>query len=165
MAGKSILGIIVAGCLMWIGILPALCAAPVLQENTPLGTSEVAAENALAVIERVNGERTSRGLPALVAADALQEAAQVRAQEIGVSMSHTRPDGNRWYTVSEEAFAENLAAGHTGAEQVVDDWMGSEGHRKNILNKDYTKVGAAYIHTESGRYWTLLFGCEQVHPV
>lgn len=39
---------------------------------------------------------------------------------------------------------------------VVEGWMNSEGHRKNILRPEYNYIGVAYLHksnSEYGRYW------------
>jgi uncharacterized protein YkwD len=42
------------------------------------------------------------------------------------------------------AMAENIAVGYKSAAAVVEGWMKSEGHRKNILNCDYTMIGIGY---------------------
>ena len=37
-------------------------------------------------------------------------------------------------------------------------WMGSEGHRDNILNEGYTNIGVGYFMDSSGLgYWTQIF--------
>jgi len=50
---------------------------------------------------------------------------------------------------------ENIAKGQATPQAVVNAWMNSSGHRANILNASYTKIGARYV-TE-GRYWTQMF--------
>ena len=50
---------------------------------------------------------------------------------------------------------ENIAAGHTTPEWVVDAWMNSEGHRTNILEKSFTHMGIG--HVARGNYWTQMF--------
>jgi len=86
-------------------------------------------------------------------------AAQVRAKEIKTSFSHTRPDGRSCFTALDEAGAsymgagENIAIGQRTPEQVVNDWMNSEGHRKNILNSNFKYIGVGV----DGTAWTQLF--------
>jgi len=41
---------------------------------------------------------------------------------------------------------------------VMDAWMNSDGHRKNILNANYTQIGVGIAKTASGQYvWTQMF--------
>ena len=49
--------------------------------------------------------------------------------------------------------AENIAVGQITATQVVADWMKSSGHRANILNSKFARVG---IGSRNGR-WTQVF--------
>lgn len=54
--------------------------------------------------------------------------------------------------------AENIAMGQQTPEAVVKSWMNSEGHRKNILNPNYTDLGVGLAKTSSGTpYWTQMF--------
>ncbi|GGD83887.1 hypothetical protein GCM10010911_47630 [Paenibacillus nasutitermitis] len=50
--------------------------------------------------------------------------------------------------ISFSSAGENIANGQTSAEQVMNDWMNSEGHRANILNGSYTKIGIAQFNGE-----------------
>ena len=52
------------------------------------------------------------------------------------------------------AIAENVAQGQKNPSQVVNAWMKSPGHRKNILSPKYTEIGVGY----SNNYWTQVFG-------
>lgn len=52
--------------------------------------------------------------------------------------------------------AENIAVGQRSAAQVMDGWMSSPGHRRNILDCDYTAIGVGLW--SSGWYWTQDFG-------
>jgi uncharacterized protein YkwD len=57
-----------------------------------------------------------------------------------------------------KAAGENIAAGQKTAEEVMDGWMNSEGHRANILNPDFTHIGIGYVQGgDYGTYWTQLF--------
>lgn len=59
------------------------------------------------------------------------------------------------------AASENIAAGQTTAKQVVDGWIKSEGHCKNIMDGTVTQLGVGYaVRTASGKttpYWTQNF--------
>lgn len=119
------------------------------------------------VLDLVNDARADAGLNALELDPALCGAAQVRAVECVGSFSHTRPNGARYKTAITEAgltatyTGENIATGHTSAKQVVDAWMKSEGHRANILNEHYTKLGVGLEANTGSRYrgyaWAQLF--------
>lgn len=119
------------------------------------------------VLELVNAARSEAGLNALELDPTLCGAAQVRAVECVGSFSHTRPNGARYKTAITEAgltasyTGENIATGHTSAKQVVDAWMKSEGHRANILNEHYTRLGLGFQANTGNRYrgyaWAQLF--------
>lgn len=73
-----------------------------------------------AVLSKVNQIRVANGLNALRYDAALESTSTVRASEITVKFSHTRPDGSDWYTVNEDLmYGENLAEGFKTADEVV----------------------------------------------
>jgi uncharacterized protein YkwD len=56
--------------------------------------------------------------------------------------------------------AENIAKGQRHSGEAVADWMNSAGHRANILNGRYRRIGAAAYRTPDGTiYW-----CQQFLP-
>ena len=117
-----------------------------------------------AVVALVNAERAKAGLSPLTVDTRVAEAAQLRAQEIKKTFSHTRPDGSSFSTalsqagVSYRGTGENIAYGQNSPEAVMQGWMNSSGHRANILNKDYTSIGVGHYKDASGTdYWTQLF--------
>ena len=62
------------------------------------------------------------------------------------------------YGVSYRSAGENIAMGQTSPQQVMEGWMNSSGHRANILNTSYTKIGVGIARNSSGRYyWTQHF--------
>ncbi len=117
------------------------------------------------VLKLVNEERAKVGAQPLVLDASLCEAATVRAQEIITLFSHTRPDGTSCFSVladmgiSYMTCGENIAAGYATPEAVVSSWMDSEGHRENILNASYGKLGVGFVKTDAGYryYWVQLF--------
>ncbi|QEO10849.1 hypothetical protein FLP23_09295 [Protaetiibacter larvae] len=57
------------------------------------------------------------------------------------------------------SWGENIAWGYGSASAVVEGWMGSAGHRANILNGGYTLHGACSAAGGDGRlYWVQQFG-------
>jgi len=58
--------------------------------------------------------------------------------------------------------AENIAMGQKTPKQVVEAWMKSEGHRKNILTPELTEIGIGIEKNAKGQlYWTQNFGTPQ----
>jgi uncharacterized protein YkwD len=53
--------------------------------------------------------------------------------------------------------AENIAVGQRSSQEVVKSWMNSPGHRANILNQTYRKIGAAAYRNANGT----IFWCQQ----
>lgn len=116
------------------------------------------------VVKLVNEERAKVGAGALTLDKEIEAAALVRAKEIEISFSHSRPDGRNFSTALTDAgitfhsSGENIAWGQRSPEEVVKAWMNSEGHRANILNTNFTKIGVGYYQNGAGRnYWTQLF--------
>lgn len=117
-----------------------------------------------AVVDLVNAERAKAGLRPLSVDTRVAQAAQLRAQEIKKSFSHTRPDGSSFSSalnqagVSYSGTGENIAYGQNSPEAVMQGWMNSSGHKANILNKDYTSIGVGHYKDASGTdYWTQIF--------
>lgn len=134
--------------------------------NTPENKPEADKELTFAeqVVELVNQERTKAGLSAVTLDQNIASAALVRAKEIETSFSHTRPNGSKFSTalteqgVTFKGAGENIAWGQKSPEAVMQAWMNSEGHRANILNKNFTKIGVGYYQNAAGRnFWTQLF--------
>lgn len=56
---------------------------------------------------------------------------------------------------------ENIAAGQDTPRKVVDGWLASPGHCANLMNPQFTELGAAYAvdpKSDAGIYWTAMFG-------
>lgn len=116
----------------------------------------------------INAMRMENGLEPLQTAPLLQEMCQERADELTKSYSHSRVNGDAWYTILTDygidtnCFAgENIAAGYDTPEGVVEGWMNSAGHRRNILNTNYEyfAVGVSYYENDPEYYfyyWDLI---------
>lgn len=115
------------------------------------------------VVRLVNIERANYGLSPLSVNPALTDFAQTRSQEIVTKFEHYRPNGNR--AVSDvlalggmRTAGENIAMGQPTPEAVVEAWMNSEGHRKNILKEDFTMIGVGCSFGGGTYYWVQVFG-------
>ena len=115
------------------------------------------------VLDLVNQERKAAGLKNVKINEDLNRVAELRAAEIAEKWSHTRPNGEEWKTafsdagVSASYRGENLAKGQYSADKVVEDWMDSDGHKANILNKKFTKMGVASVVIDGVTYWVQVF--------
>lgn len=110
------------------------------------------------VIRIINEERAAEGKTALKKNDELCKNAQVRAGEISGYFSHTRPDGTDCFTAITVPYGyagENIAMGQRTPEEVMECWMNSSGHKKNILSSNYTSVGVGY--DASTKCWVQIF--------
>ena len=115
-------------------------------------------ELAQQVLSIVNEDRARSGLAALELDAQLCAAAQIRLGEIVQEFSHTRPDGTKFATVCDGAYAENIARGQRSAVRVMAAWMSSDGHRANILNARYATIGICACEVDGIMYWVQLFG-------
>lgn len=113
------------------------------------------------VIAKVNDIRVANGLNALRYDASLEATATVRANELNVRFSHTRPDGSDWYTVNPDLmYGENLADGYNTADAVVNAWMASPEHKANILKPDFTTVAVSSVVKNGKTYWAQEFGMD-----
>ncbi len=91
----------------------------------------------------------------------LAEAAQGHADDMKAQnyFDHTGLDGSsvgdrvsnsnfRWTTVGE-----NIAKGQSSVASVMEDWIDSSGHCKNLMNPKFRQFGAS----RSGAYWVQVF--------
>lgn len=114
----------------------------------------------------VNEERLAQGLEPLKVVPILRDAATVRANESVVDFTHFRPGGKLYSAVLSDfsiftlSSAENLAAGYGEPDEVMEQWMLSEGHKKNILTSNFTHIGVGLTYAPQGEYrwyWSQLF--------
>ena len=123
-------------------------------------SSQACIDACSAAFNLINQQRAARGLSALVWSNALANAAQVRANEITTSFSHTRPNGQQFWTVdSNVQYGENLAKLYQSADSVYTAWMNSPTHAANIMDAGYKTVGIAICQSGDGSwYWAQEFG-------
>lgn len=118
------------------------------------------------VIALTNQERAKHGLRALTQDWELSRVARYKSMDMRDKnyFSHTSPTYGSPFTmmknfgINYRAAAENIAAGQTTAQEVVQAWMNSPGHRANILSGNYTHIGVGYAKGGTQRhYWTQMF--------
>jgi uncharacterized protein YkwD len=100
------------------------------------------------VIEKTNSQRAHYGLPPLSVDPVLVRSARRHAAWMTNSRSlvHTT-----------QAVGENIAMGQSSSSEVITAWMNSSGHRANILNPGYHRIGVAAYTTRDGT----VFWCQQ----
>ncbi len=52
---------------------------------------------------------------------------------------------------------ENIAKNYFSAQSVMNGWMNSSGHKANILNPSFGKIGVGYVNINGTTYWTQMF--------
>jgi uncharacterized protein YkwD len=115
------------------------------------------------VVSQINQERANAGLGALSTNNSLSSAARGHSQDMATSnyFGHTGSDGSdlasRLSAVGYvyTAAAENIYAGegtYNTPYSAVSSWMGSEGHRANILSSAFTEVGVGYWCNSESKY-------------
>ena len=91
----------------------------------------------------------------------LEKIAKIRAEEMAKSgkFSHTRPNGKSGLTLIKGNLykGENIAMGQKTTSAVSKAWYNSAGHRKNMLKKQYKKVGIAGYEYNGVIYWAQVF--------
>lgn len=130
------------------------------QQPAQAGTSSAYEQE---VARLVNAEREKEGLAPLTVDASLTRTARMKSQDMhdngyfdhqsptyGSPFDLMKAQGIRYRTAGE-----NIAMGYRTPEAVVSAWMNSPGHRANILNASYTKIGVGYV--ASGNYWTQHF--------
>lgn len=115
------------------------------------------------VVKLVNAERAKAGLPALKEDWELSRVAKYKSQDMHDKnyFDHTSPTYGspfammKKFGITYKSAGENIAKGQKSASEVVNAWMNSEGHRANILNKNYTHIGIGFV--KDGNYWSQMF--------
>jgi uncharacterized protein YkwD len=118
-------------------------------------------------VPRTCGETSHPAAGALSAQPQLTEAAQGHAEDMARRdfFAHDNPDGT---TATQRMRAagytggrtgENIAQGYSTAREVVDAWIDSPGHCRNLMSGNYTEIGIGYYRGGPGRhYWVQNFG-------
>jgi uncharacterized protein YkwD len=142
-----------------VKLVPPLNKPPPGPVPTPVALTDP--EVAALLLVAHNAERKAHGLPPFRINAPLLVAAQKHAKQMDAydRLSHDRVmDGDPWQRYAAEGYryraaSENIAKGQRSPAEVMADWMGSPGHRANVLGP-YVDFGGAM----SGGYWCACFG-------
>ena len=142
---------------------------PIVEEITPVQTEEInnssnkteetLTEEQIRVMEEevirlVNEERAKYGLQPLEISEKLMETSREKAEDMSDNkyFSHISPKYGKATNILNSKginfgwFGENIAKGQTTANEVIEAWMNSQGHKENILssNAKYIGVGVSF---------------------
>ena len=117
------------------------------------------------VAKLVNIERQKEGLAPLTFSEELSKVARLKCQDMANNnyFSHNSPTYGDPFTMMKsfgiqyKTAGENIAKGYSSAQSVVQEWMNSSGHRANILNPSFEKIGVGYVNVNGTTYWTQMF--------
>ncbi|MDX8152392.1 cytochrome P450 [Patulibacter brassicae] len=156
-AGRMLARLAVAAAALAL-VLPA--AGP------PAADAASAASKERQILQCVNRERATRGLPTLRRSSPLTRAARLHARQMRTKrfFAHEDPAGRgprervRRFTSRFTTIGENIAAGNAGAAATCRQWMASPGHRANIRRRGYRVLGVGYATGGPWRhYWVQVF--------
>ncbi|MCP9986290.1 CAP domain-containing protein [Streptomyces sudanensis] len=150
-------------------VLPPRTEAPSPERTTappsPRTVTSQAVAMEAAVLDLVNRERAAVGCSPVRASAELGDLARAFSQDMAERgfFSHTDPDGDDPWARAAQAGVEglggeNIAYGQTDANAVMEAWMNSDGHRANILNCDFKRLGVGVHIADGGPWWTQNFG-------
>ena len=114
----------------------------------------------------VNNYRSEVNVSPLSIDSDLNLAATIRAVEMAYSgkFSHTRPDGSKCFSVLNDlsitsyySWGENIAYGQRTVAAVSQAWKNSDGHYKNMISSDFSKVGFGKYTLNGYTYWVQMF--------
>ena len=143
-------------CLRRLALLAGLAGQAALAEG-------VTVDFGMTTRDWLNSVRAAEGRASLILSDQLTRAAAAHASDMARTgrFSHAGRDGS---TVAERVrrqdysycfVAENIARGQATPQEVLDDWMASPGHRRNML--DPRATGVALVRGP-GRVWVMVLG-------
>jgi uncharacterized protein YkwD len=103
------------------------------------------------LLKFTNDKRAENGLPPLERNEQLENAASMKAEDMFAKnyWAHNAPDGTTpWVFIKKAGYeyiyaGENLARGFSDSSDVVNAWMASPDHRKNLLSENFKEVGFA----------------------
>jgi uncharacterized protein YkwD len=104
-------------------------------------------EYAEQIVRETNDVRQAKGLPVLGSSKCAQNAALQRASHLigNADLKHAPLAGVIAHCKPATTAAENLSRAAASPKAVVDAWMGSPGHRSNLLDPALTEIGVGCI--------------------
>lgn len=131
--------------------------------NNEINTEYTVSAYEQEVLRLVNRERAKERIAPLTLDVKLSEVARLKSQDMKdqkyfdhISPTYGSPAAMMTqFDISYTAVGENIAQGYSTPQAVVEGWMNSEGHRRNIMDANYTHIGIG--HVADGHYWTQMF--------
>jgi uncharacterized protein YkwD len=161
-SARCVFAFVVSAC----SNIPVSLPAPTGSRGGPTGS---AASIAADVVRYTNDARARNGLPALRTNSRLMEAARLHAEQMAAYQRSDHSISGAQYPTMQSRLAavgyeysraaENVAWNQRSAQEVLNTWMNSSGHRANILSSRLTEMGAAMARSSKGEpYWIQVFG-------
>ncbi|QDV37947.1 CAP domain-containing protein [Tautonia plasticadhaerens] len=162
-----VLLLVIAGCGGLPRPIPRLLGPQSPPRPSPVPADEPEAADTLRrdLLDHHNRIRGEHDLPPLTLDPKLSAAARSQALDM-IELGEIRHEGADGSTPADRVrrqgypytnVGENVAAGQETADEVMDGWMDSPGHRKNILG-DFEQMGASRLEADDGRpYWCVVF--------
>lgn len=153
---------------LFVLLLPAFLALSACQSvfsgiGGPSGST--ASAEAAATVADI---RTTNGLSTLRPDRELERAALAQASNMASAgrMAHDTGAGRDFPSRMRaggirRTAAENIAHGRFDTPRVINVWMNSDGHRRNMLDERFSRFGLAYVpdpRDPSRRYWAMVLG-------
>ena len=134
-------------------------------EPTPQGATGCGNAVEQQQLALTNAARGEAGVPPLACDDTMTLVARDHSQDMCDNdyFSHFDLGGGgfadrlRSAGVSFRGGGENIAKGQRTPESVHDSWMNSSGHRRNILDDSYSRIGIGYVECGGSPVWTQVF--------
>ena len=127
----------------------------------------LSAVNQARSIVQICGTTPYGPVPPVAWSDHLAMAAYLHAEDMALNdfFSHTGSDGSSaGQRISRQGYpwrtyGENIGVGYPTVTAVLQGWLGSEGHCRNLMNPAFTEIGAGYAvgpfeGNPAARYWT-----------
>lgn len=130
----------------------------------PTGATSPAQLSTETIMAKVNGTRRTYGQKPLTYNPTLERAARTHANLMASrnTLSHTVGGTLRERVTAagyQGAVGENLGAGQTTLEDVIEGWLNSSGHRSTLLSPNFTEFGLAAARSDTGKtYWAFIAG-------
>lgn len=149
-------------------IIAAPFAAPALENAAAVRARVLVLANEARARSRRCGSKQFSAAQPLRLSDTLSKAALAHSRDMAdhSSMAHEGSNGStpaervtrakyKWRVVGE-----NVAAGPTTADEVMQGWLASPHHCENIMDPRFTELGVGFVFdtdSDSGVYWTQVF--------
>ena len=120
----------------------------------PVTVADPAAAMASRIASLVNTERAAVGLAPLKVSGCAQTFAVTWSEHMAVTADFSHQSLTPIMTgCGARGAGENIAYGATSAEQFMDLWMNSTGHKANILRASFTHLGVGVAKAANGRWY------------